>query len=274
MKIAVVSNSLKPQLLNIFIQSFKAKNTQYEYDFYVNEINHHNFRNTANIIKDTFTNIFDYLSQLDSILQMDYDFVIVTENDCFCLRSIEDLLDNLKRIDGWQIFGNTQFNAKVHTDTKFITTEEPDDTYINLDFAILNPRECFHEMRPFAENLIEEEIDYFDRMVINIVNYRKIICPDMVCYSLYQNQKDYSNCYIVRFDDLEEHDKYSPTVKFLPQYRSFIVNNYLPLSSELMENIDYKISLNADNKIESDYLLWYYNLVIGRENCQVTVTKN
>ena len=62
MKIAVVSNSLKPQLLNIFIQSFKAKNTQYEYDFYVNEINRHDFENTANVIQGTFTNIFDYLS--------------------------------------------------------------------------------------------------------------------------------------------------------------------------------------------------------------------
>lgn len=270
MKIAIVSNAHKPELLNIFIKSFLFKNNKNTYDFYVNEIENYNFEG---VIKNTFTTVYDYLSQLDDILQIDYDFVILVENDCFCLRNIENLLETLSQIEGWQIFGNTQFNAKVHTDTNFEPTEEPDDVYINLDFAILNPKECSHNMREFAENLIseDEEISYLDRMVLNIINYKKIICADAVCYSLYQNQKDFSNCYVVRFDDLEDHDKLSPTVKFLQSYKDFILENDLPIDTTIMENIDYKLSLNNDDK---EYLLWYYNLVIGREECQVTVSRN
>ena len=39
-----------------------------------------------------------------------------------------------------------------------------------------------------------------------------------------------------------------------------------------MENVDYKLSIDFD--MDTAYLLWFYELIVGREKCQITVSKN
>lgn len=268
MKIAILSIAHKPKLLNIFIESFKAKNTKNTYDFYVFEQIEYNY--TSEVIKYPFVDIKDYITKLDEILNKDYDFIILNENDCFCLRSVEDLLEKIQKIDTWQIIGNVQYNYAPRPDSDFKITDLAEDSYINLDFAILNPKNCCKENSDYFDSLENEDVGYFDRVLLNILNCDKIICPDLLTYSLFQNQKDFSNCYVCRFDDLENHDQIAPTIKFLPQYKEFITKNNLEF--DFMENVDYKLSIDFD--MDTTYLLWFYELIIGREKCQITVSKN
>ena len=147
MKIAILSIAHKPKLLNIFIESFKAKNTKNTYDFYVFEQIEYNY--TSEVIK--------------------YPFVNLNENDCFCLRSVEDLLEKIQKIDTWQIIGNVQYNFVPRPDSDFKITDLVDDSYINLDFAILNPKNCCKENSDYFDTLENEDVDrYVNKILKNL----------------------------------------------------------------------------------------------------------
>ena len=64
MKIAVITNALKPQLSNIFIESFKSVNTEHNCDFYVNLYNKEDkkFFKDKNISFDEFKDISNYIN--------------------------------------------------------------------------------------------------------------------------------------------------------------------------------------------------------------------
>ena len=84
MKIAVITNALKPQLSNIFIESFKSVNTEHNYDFYVNLYNKEDkkFFKDKNISFDEFKDISNYINQIE-ILSETYDYIITSENSVF-----------------------------------------------------------------------------------------------------------------------------------------------------------------------------------------------
>lgn len=274
MKIAVITNALKPQLSNIFIESFKSVNTKHNYDFYVNLYNKEDkkFFKDKNISFDEFKDISNYINQIE-ILSETYDYIITSENSVFCLKSIDNLIDSLNGKD-FQIFGNTEYNTKVNVDTNFEVVTRVDDFYINLDFAILNCKNLSRDTKDFIAGMMEEEVDYLDRVALNIVNNRKIVNVNFLMKSIYINQIDYKDVYNVNFDDLDDLDICSPTYYFLQRYYNFIKENDLEIPDELRNNIEHKLKAYNYDIINKQHILNYFDLCLGREECSVTITKN
>ena len=143
-----------------------------------------------------------------------------------------------------------------------------------MDFAILNCKNLSRDTKDFIAGMMEEEVDYLDRVALNIVNNRKIVNVNFLMKSIYINQIDYKDVYNVNFNDLDDLDICSPTYYFLQRYYNFIKENDLEIPDELRNNIEHKLKAYNYDIINKQHILNYFDLCLGREECSVTISKN
>lgn len=126
---------------------------------------------------------FSFLAKIAELLKTDLDLLIVADDRCFCLNSIDDFVEELVNRTDWQMCGTAaspMFDINLLYDNKAEVLNE--FAYVDDCFVILNPNAIPDNIVEQVEDLIPEDImSNIYSIALNIVCDKKIISPKLFC---------------------------------------------------------------------------------------------
>lgn len=269
MKVALIYrcfNQEEVEKVKLSIETFKNvnNNPDNEYNYYIYGGN--------GILDDSVIecSYYDYLKNVDEVLNEGYDLVCLASCECYFHKSLEGVFSKLLTLDNeWQIAGNIPFSYySIDNDTNYKIAEDGDEN-LSTKFMIINPLEMYNTLMEYFVVMLDDGIDdedygdiedevneffgndkedfySFQDLLLNSLNFRKIILPEIVYDTGYniKNIKD-GIVYILNLNN----------------ENGFLINNNLINIGDLFEFVNHNESVDISDKYYK--LLEEYALIVG-----------
>ena len=128
---------------------------------------------------------FSFLAKIEELLKTDLDLLIVADDRCFCLSSIDDFVADLENRTDWQLCGaavNPEFDVNLLYDNKTKVL----DTFVYVDtcFMLLNPKTIPSGLIEQVEQLMPQDVQSdVASVALNVLCDKKIILTKLFCNS-------------------------------------------------------------------------------------------